>query len=110
MLVRLLVAAGLPAPELERGVPADRPRIFIDLCWWALRLAVEVDDWETHGSRDASERDKARDRWLMRTYGVLVLRVTPRQIRDEPEAVVRDIVGAFRRAERTTAEQIAPEA
>lgn len=106
VLVRLLVAAGLPRPELERGVPSDRPRIYIDLCWWHLCLAVEVDDWETHGSRDASERDVARDRWLWKTYGVLVLRVTPRQVRDKPDVVVGDIVAAYRRAERAAAESL----
>jgi hypothetical protein len=102
-LVRLLVAAGLPRPEVERGVPAHDPLVYLDLCWWALRLAVEVDDWETHASREASERDKARDRAMMRDYGVTVLRVTPRQIRDRPASVVRDIVAAYRRAERASA-------
>lgn len=102
-LVRLLVTAGLPRPELERGVPANDPLIYLDLCWWALLLAVEVDDWQSHASRDASERDRARDRAMMRDYGVTVLRVTPRQIRDRPDSVVRDIVAAYRRAERAAA-------
>lgn len=101
-LLRLLVAAGLPRPETERGVPNEAPLIYVDLCWWWLRLVIEVDDWESHGSRDASERDRDRDRWLWREYGVTVLRVTPRQIRDKPQQVVRDIVAAYRRAERST--------
>ncbi|HSP38707.1 MAG TPA: hypothetical protein VLR26_13230 [Frankiaceae bacterium] len=99
-LLRLLVAAGLLRPETERGVPAEAPLIYLDLCWWALGLAVEVDDWQSHGSRDASERDRERDRWLMRDYGITVLRVTPRQIRGKPDPVVQDIVAAYRRAER----------
>lgn len=103
VLLRLLVAAGLPRPETERGVPGDAPRIYLDLCWWWLRLAIEVDDWASHASREASERDRDRDRWLMSDYGVTVLRVTPRQIRDQPQKVVRDIVAAYRRAERRSA-------
>jgi hypothetical protein len=103
VLLRLLVAAGLPRPETERGVPAEVPLIYVDLCWWWLRLVIEVDDWESHGSRDASERDRDRDRWLWREYGVTVLRVTPRQIRDKPDKVVQDIVAAYRRAERMSA-------
>lgn len=100
VLLRLLVAAGLPRAETERGVPDQSPLIYVDLCWWWLRLVVEVDDWESHGSRDASERDRDRDGWLWREYGVTVLRVTPRQIRDQPQKVVRNIVAAYRRAER----------
>jgi hypothetical protein len=99
VLLRLLVAAGLPRPETERGIPADSPLIYVDLCWWVLRLVVEVDDWQSHASRAASERDRDRDRWLRGEYGIVVLRVTPRQIRDEPERIVRSIVAAYRRAE-----------
>jgi hypothetical protein len=99
-LLRLLAAAGLPRPETERGMPEMAPRVYLDLCWWVLRLVVEVDDWQTHASREAQERDRDRDHWLMRDYGAVVLRVTPRQLRDHPSGVVRDIVSAYRRAER----------
>jgi hypothetical protein len=100
VLVRKLVAEGLPTPETERPLPEKDPRAWLDLCWWELLLAVEVDDWQTHASREAAEHDRARDRWMMTDYGLVVLRVTPREIRDHPARVVRDIVAAYRRAER----------
>src|ERR1700712_1347327 len=61
----VLCRDGLPPPAQE--VPMyDGPRIraYLDGYWEAIRLALEVDDWETHGLRTAQERDRKRDRWL----------------------------------------------
>jgi hypothetical protein len=97
-LLRLLDDVGVPRPELEVPVAEDgRVRAYLDGLWRGLRLALEVDDWESHGARDAQERDRRRDRWLLRDYGITTLRLTPREIRDSPEAVVADIAAACER-------------
>lgn len=107
-LVRLLVAAGLPRPALE--VPlydGDVLRAVLDGLYEDAKLALEVDDWETHSSRRASERDRQRDRWVFKTYGILTLRFTPREIRERPERVVADICEAYRqRLPRRPADQV----
>jgi hypothetical protein len=104
-LVRLLVAAGLPRPRLE--VPMlhrGHVRAYLDGYWEEAWLAVEVDDWETHAERSAQERDRQRDRWLLTAFGIATLRVTPREIRDRPEAVVADIVRAYHRRHNRSAQ------
>ncbi len=101
-LVRLLTAGGLPRPALE--VPmydGARVRAYLDGFYEEAKLAVEVDDWESHGLRDASEHDRQRDRWLYNAYGILTIRLTPREIRDHPEKVVADIVAAYEKRRKT---------
>jgi len=58
--------------------------------WPAHRVLVEVDGRETHGTRASVESDRARDRALTAT-GWRVIRVTWRQLRDEPERIARDV-------------------
>jgi hypothetical protein len=108
-LVRLVVPAGLPRPRLEVPVyDGRRIRAYLDGYWDDVSLAVEVDDWETHGARDAQERDRRRDRWLLARYGIVTMRVTPREIRDRPEAVVADLIRAYRQQRRRSSEQQGP--
>jgi very-short-patch-repair endonuclease len=63
----------------------------LDLYWPEERFAVEIDTYETHGTRAAFERDRERDADL-RAGGVEVERVTGLRIEREPEAVVRHIL------------------
>jgi Transcriptional regulator, AbiEi antitoxin/Protein of unknown function (DUF559) len=54
--------AGLPEPMVNTTLAAaDHPRLDPDFCWPAHRLIVETDGWETHRTRAAFERDRARD-------------------------------------------------
>jgi very-short-patch-repair endonuclease len=62
-------------------------RYEVDLLWRESSLIVEVDGYAYHSSRAAFERDRARDAELQ-AAGWRVLRVTWRQIVEEPEAVV----------------------
>ena len=55
---RLGTTAGLPRPSLNTWVDEFE----IDAYWEAERFAVEVDSWETHGSRQAFEDDRLRRR------------------------------------------------
>jgi very-short-patch-repair endonuclease len=59
----------------------------VDLLWPDQRLIVEVDGFAYHAGRRAFERDRARDARLTAS-GYRVLRVTYRQIVEEPLALV----------------------
>ncbi len=58
--------------------------------WAAQRLVVEVDGFRFHGHRAAFERDRRRDATLV-AAGYRVIRVTWRQITEEPLAVVASL-------------------
>lgn len=60
-------------------------------------LVVEVDGWAFHGSRDAFEADRARDRLLL-ARAMPVMRFTAKQVRDDPCGMVREIAGVLGRA------------
>lgn len=89
-LLELLRAAALPPPRTNARVLGME----VDLLWPAERLIVEVDGFEYHGSRPAFERDRRRDGRLL-AAGYRVLRVTWRQIVEEPEQVVALIAAAL---------------
>jgi len=58
----------------------------VDFLWRESRLVVETDGFEYHGTRDAFERDRARDADLQ-ARGYRVLRFTHRQLRQEPRTI-----------------------
>lgn len=62
------------------------------------RLVLEVDGFEWHGDRVAFERDRARDRELVRR-GYAVMRVTYRQALGEIDAVASDVAELVQRRE-----------
>ena len=62
--------------------------------WREARLIVEVDGYAFHSSRSAFERDRRRDAALAGS-GWRVVRVTWRQLTDEPEAVVATLAAAL---------------
>jgi very-short-patch-repair endonuclease len=82
----LLVQRNLPAPLLNAPVEIANGRIEVDFLWPEQRFAVEADSRDFHGTAVAFERDRWRDRELMRA-GYAVLRVTHRQAEREAEAV-----------------------
>jgi very-short-patch-repair endonuclease len=92
-LLELLRAARLPSPRANVKIG----RYEVDLLWWEARVVVEVDGYAFHSSRTAFERDRRRDGDL-HARGFTVIRVTWRQIVDEPEAVVAGIAAALARA------------
>lgn len=87
----LLRDSGLPAPEAN--VPIGPYEV--DFLWREDRLVVEVDSWRFHGDRRAFERDRARDADLV-SRGFRVIRVTWRQVTDDPQAVVARVAAALR--------------
>lgn len=73
----------LPDPETN----AVQGRYEIDFLWRSHGVAVEVDGFAYHGSRRTFENDRRRDAELA-SGGIQVLRVTWRQLVDEPDAVL----------------------
>ncbi|HET9593910.1 MAG TPA: type IV toxin-antitoxin system AbiEi family antitoxin domain-containing protein [Solirubrobacterales bacterium] len=62
----------------------------IDAYWEAERFAIEVDGWETHGSREAFESDRLRQE-EMKLVGIDCIRISARRIETEPQQVARRI-------------------
>jgi very-short-patch-repair endonuclease len=98
-LLRLIRAAQLPAPATNVRVGHHE----VDLLWPDERVIVEVDGFAFHHTRAAFERDRARDRAL-HAAGYVVLRITWRQLIEEPEAVVAALAAAL--AQRRSASSV----
>lgn len=88
--VGLLDRAGLPRPATNVPLRLGASFIEPDCMWRDQRLIVELDGYGTHRTRAAYENDRARDRALTAS-GWRVMRVTWRQLCDEPERVARDL-------------------
>jgi very-short-patch-repair endonuclease len=82
----------LPQPEVN--VRLDR--FIVDFHWRAERLVVEVDGWESHGTRSAFEQDRSRDVHL-KLLGFDVVRFTWRQIALDRATVAATIRGLLNR-------------
>jgi very-short-patch-repair endonuclease len=89
-LLRLIRSARLP----RRRVNTRLRGYEVDFHWPDADLVVEVDGFAYHSGRHAFERDRRRDADLG-SAGTRVLRVTYRQIIEEPEAVIAHIAGAL---------------
>jgi very-short-patch-repair endonuclease len=86
----LLLRRSLPAPLLNAPVQIANGRIEVDFLWPDRRFALEADSRDFHGTAVAFERDRWRDRELLRA-GYTVLRVTHRQAETEAAAVANTI-------------------
>jgi hypothetical protein len=78
--------AGLPVPAMNSFVEGYE----IDAWWDAERFGVELDVYETHGSRLSFEEDRKRDDELL-LAGIETTRVTGPRLAREPEAVVDSV-------------------
>ena len=92
--VALLEAHGLPRPRLNADLWLRGRFIEVDCLWPRERLAVELDGRAVHAREAAFESDKWRDRELL-AEGWRTARVTWRQLREEPDAVVADLRDAL---------------
>jgi very-short-patch-repair endonuclease len=79
----LIRAARLPRPQTNTHVAGWE----VDAVWPEHRLVVEVDGFAYHGNRAAFERDRRKDAALV-AAGYRVIRITWRQLVEEPHAVV----------------------
>lgn len=89
LLVSLCRQAQLPLPSALNAwmTLPDGRQIQPDAVWHDHMLIVEVDGFETHGTRTAFEADRIRDAELQ-ILGWRVLRTTWRQLEREPQGFV----------------------
>jgi very-short-patch-repair endonuclease len=92
-LLRLVREAGLPAPETNAMVQGFE----VDLLWREAHVAVEFDGFAFHGDRMAFEADRLRDAELQ-ARGFRVIRVTWRQLVDDPAGVIDRLSRVIRAA------------
>ncbi len=77
---------GLPRPRVNSRVEGYE----VDFVWPEDRVIVEIDGRAAHGTRSAFERDRLRDRRLLRA-GFRTIRLTDRALRYEEDAIVADL-------------------
>jgi hypothetical protein len=84
--LELMREAGLPEPSMNLFVEGYE----IDAWWAEQRFGVELDVYETHGSRLSFEEDRERDDQLLHA-GIETTRVTGPRLDREPGKVVDSI-------------------
>lgn len=82
LFIALVRDAGLPRPAINNFVAGYE----LDAYWERERFAVEIDGYETHGTRAAFERDPVRIENL-KLQGIDAVRITARRIEREPDEV-----------------------
>lgn len=88
LVLRLIVDAGLPVPDLQFHLPwrTSRPGR-VDMAYTAARLIIECDGRRWHIAADAFEADRERDNLAM-LAGWRVIRITWRMATERPNQVV----------------------
>jgi very-short-patch-repair endonuclease/predicted transcriptional regulator of viral defense system len=90
LFVAFLDEHGLPRPKSNVWMQVGTRWIEVDCLWRDQRVIVELDGRHAHDTVAAFERDRARDRALA-ARGWRTLRVTWRQLHDEPAALAADL-------------------
>jgi very-short-patch-repair endonuclease/predicted transcriptional regulator of viral defense system len=90
--LRLCRRHSLPAPEVNVRVGPH----LVDFLWRSGRLVVETDGYRYHRGRIAFQDDRARDLDLRR-LGYEVLRLSERQVNEEPGRVAEAVATALSR-------------
>ncbi|MGZ4683916.1 MAG: type IV toxin-antitoxin system AbiEi family antitoxin domain-containing protein [Acidimicrobiales bacterium] len=93
MLIDLADRAGLPTPVFQHPIVLGGRNRRIDFAFPALRIAIEVDGYESHMRYDVFQDDRVRGNEL-ELAGWVVLHFTWHQVRHRPAYVV----GVLRRA------------
>jgi hypothetical protein len=78
--------ANLPPPAVNALIAG----IEVDAVWHDQRVAVELDGYDYHRTRQAFERDRVRD-GVLQLAGYRVLGVTYRRLTTEPKQVISDL-------------------
>lgn len=90
--LELCLEAGLPQPRMnyvEEGFE-------LDAYWPEFRFVVELDVFETHGTRAAFERDRKRQEDLL-LAGIQMTRVTGPRLEQEPAEVIERVARLLER-------------
>jgi very-short-patch-repair endonuclease len=96
--LELIRATGLPAPTMNFNVGGYE----LDAYWEAERFMVELDVYETHGSRAAFERDRLRQEDL-KLNGVEMIRITGPRLDREPKRVMERVAAHLAQRRRELA-------
>ncbi|MET0306847.1 MAG: type IV toxin-antitoxin system AbiEi family antitoxin domain-containing protein [Solirubrobacterales bacterium] len=91
--LELVRSACLPSPATGYNVAGYE----LDVYWETERFAVELDAYETHGSRRAFERDRLRQEEL-KLHGVEMIRVTGHRLEREPDVVIQRVATLLSRS------------
>jgi very-short-patch-repair endonuclease len=91
----LVRKAGLPAPSMNFNVAEFE----LDAYWERERFVVELDVYETHGSRAAFERDRLRQEDL-KLIGIEMTRVTGPRLDREPRRVMERVAALLAQRRR----------
>jgi len=91
---KLIEQGQLPWPQFNIYLHGKQ----VDLHWPDLQLVVEVDGYQFHRTRKAFENDRERDRRLT-AKGYTVIRITWRQLTEQPLAVLSNLAQAIARAQ-----------
>jgi very-short-patch-repair endonuclease len=89
-LLRLSKRAALRPAEINGHLVVDGISLMPDFIWRDARLIVEADSRRVHGTATAFEKDRLRDQRLA-AAGWTVIRVTWRQVTNEPERLTRTL-------------------
>lgn len=93
--LELVRRSGLPIPSMN----FSEGEYELDAYWQLERFAVELDVYETHGSRAAFERDRLRQEEL-KLMGIEMIRVTGPRLDREPEAVIKRVAALLEQRRR----------
>jgi len=80
--LRLIDSVGLPSPAVNEHIEGFK----VDAAWRTQRIAVELDGWAHHHTRDAFQRDRERDATLT-VAGWRVVRFTYHDVTRRPHHV-----------------------
>jgi hypothetical protein len=92
----LIDGSDLPPPLRQAHLAGRGREVRVDLFWEQAGLIVEVDGWDTHGTREGFQRDRERDR-LMLIDGRGTMRFTWDDVTKRPQQVIEEIRRALRR-------------
>lgn len=90
-LLKLIRDAGLPEPLVNALILGFE----VDLYWPDAGLVVEADGFSVHSLRRDFERDRLRDQ-VLAAAGLRVIRITDRQLTDNPRRVLETLRRALR--------------
>ena len=93
--LELVRKAGLPLPSMNFNVAEFE----LDAYWERERFVVELDVYETHGSRAAFERDRVRQEDL-KLLGIEMIRITGPRLDREPERAIERVAALLRQRRR----------
>ena len=94
LFIRLLKSAGIKGWRVNYQWSRADPRSTVDVAFVRERLAIEIDGWAWHHSRERFQRDRTKQTALA-LAGWTVLRLTWFDLTNSPDRVIRDIQAAL---------------